>query len=106
MKSEGQITDSMFYIMTALTRPRHGYAIMSLIEETTQGRIAIGPASMYTIIKKLLKQEWIYLQDGSDSRRKVYELTNQGKVVLKDEMNVRKLMVQLAEEGLGGMDNE
>ncbi|MEK4970050.1 PadR family transcriptional regulator [Cytobacillus sp. FSL R7-0696] len=106
MKSEGQITDSMFYIMTALTRPRHGYAIMSLIEETTQGRIAIGPASMYTIIKKLLKQEWIYLQDGSDSRRKVYELTNQGKVVLKGEMNVRKLMVQLAEEGLGGMDNE
>ncbi|ASV69710.1 MULTISPECIES: PadR family transcriptional regulator [Cytobacillus] len=106
MKSEGQITDSMFYIMTALTRPRHGYAIMSLIEETTQGRIAIGPASMYTIIKKLLKQEWIYLQDGSDSRRKVYELTKQGKVVLKDEMNVRKLMVQLAEEGLGGMDNE
>lgn len=61
---------------------------------------------MYTIIKKLLKQGWIYLQDGSDSRRKVYELTNQGKVVLKDEMNVRKLMVQLAEEGLGGMDNE
>ncbi|MED1606835.1 helix-turn-helix transcriptional regulator [Cytobacillus kochii] len=106
MKSEGQITDSMFYIMTALTRPRHGYAIMSLIEETTQGRISIGPASMYTIIKKLLKQEWIYLQDGSDSRRKVYELTKQGKVILKDEMNVRKLMVQLAEEGLGGMDNE
>ncbi|MEK5102738.1 PadR family transcriptional regulator [Cytobacillus sp. FSL W7-1323] len=106
MKSEVQITDSMFYIMTALTRPRHGYAIMSLIEVTTQGRIAIGPASMYTIIKKLLKQEWIYLQDGSDSRRKVYELTKQGKVVLKDEMNVRKLMVQLAEEGLGGMDNE
>lgn len=102
MKSEGQVTDSMFYIMAALTRPRHGYAIMTLIEETTKGGIAIGPASMYTIIKKLLKQEWIYMQDGSDSRRKVYELTQRGKLVLKEEVALRKLMVRLAEEGLGG----
>ena len=55
----------MFYIMAALTKPKHGYAIMNLIEETTKGAITIGPASMYTIIKKLLKQEWIYLHDGS-----------------------------------------
>src|SRR5690625_6709141 len=52
-----QLTDSMFYIMAALTKPRHGYAIMNLIEETTKGVITIGPASMYTIIKKLLKQD-------------------------------------------------
>jgi DNA-binding PadR family transcriptional regulator len=53
----------MFYIMAVLTKPKHGYAIMNLIEETTKGAITIGPASMYTIIKKLLKQEWIYLHD-------------------------------------------
>lgn len=95
-----QLTDSVFYIMAALTKPRHGYAIMSLIEETTEGAISIGPASMYTIIKKLLKQEWIYLHDGSDSRRKTYLLTDQGREVLEEEIRLRKLMIQLAETGL------
>lgn len=100
MKTTEQLTDSMFYIMAALTKPRHGYAIMSLIEETTNGEITIGPASMYTIIKKLLKQEWIYLYDGSDSRRKTYLLTDKGREVLEEDVRIRKLMIQLAETGL------
>lgn len=95
-----QITDTMFYIMAALTKPRHGYAIMNLIEETTEGKITIGPASMYTIIKKLLKQEWIYLYDDSDSRRKTYLLTEKGKQILAEEIQLRKSIVQLAENGL------
>ncbi|PFH79317.1 PadR family transcriptional regulator [Bacillus cereus] len=100
MKKTEQLTDSMFYIMAALIKPRHGYAIMSLIEETTNGAITIGPASMYTIIKKLLKQEWIYLYDGSDSRRKTYLLTDKGREVLEEDVKIRKLMIKLAETGL------
>ncbi|PGM71254.1 PadR family transcriptional regulator [Bacillus cereus] len=100
MKKTDQLTDSMFYIMAALIKPRHGYAIMSLIEETTNGAITIGPASMYTIIKKLLKQEWIYLYDGSDSRRKTYLLTDKGREVLEEDVKIRKLMIKLAETGL------
>ncbi len=100
MKTTEQLTDSMFYIMAALTKPRHGYAIMSLIEERTKGAITIGPASMYTIIKKLLKQEWIYLYDGSNPRRKTYLLTEKGKEVLEEDVKLRKLMIELAELGL------
>jgi DNA-binding PadR family transcriptional regulator len=100
MNKAEQLTDLMFYIMAALTKPRHGYAIMSLIEETTKGAITIGPASMYTIIKKLLKQEWIYLYDGSDSRRKTYLLTEKGRDVLEEDVKLRKQMIQLAETGL------
>ncbi|WP_078592881.1 PadR family transcriptional regulator [Evansella clarkii] len=100
MKTTEQLTDSMFYIMAALTEPRHGYAIMNLIEESTKGAVSIGPASMYTIIKKLLKQEWIYLHDGTDSRRKTYLLTEKGREVLEGEVRIRKLMITLAEEGL------
>lgn len=100
MKKTEQLTDSMFNIMATLSKPMHGYAIMNLIEETTKGAITIGPASMYTIIKKLLQQEWIYLHDGSDSRRKTYLLTEKGKEVLEEELKLRKLMIQLAETGL------
>ena len=100
MHKTEQLTDSMFYIMAALTEPRHGYAIMNLIEETSEGVIKIGPASMYTIIKKLQKQEWIYLYDGTDSRRKTYLLTGKGREVLEQELSVRKRLIQLAEQGL------
>ncbi|WP_062051807.1 PadR family transcriptional regulator [Bacillus sp. JCM 19034] len=100
MKKTEQLTDSMFYIMAALTEPRHGYAIMNLIEETTKGAVTIGPASMYTIIKKLLKQEWIYLHDGTDSRRKTYLLTDKGRDVLEEDIRIRKRLIQLAEDGL------
>lgn len=100
LKKTEQLTDSMFYIMAALTKPRHGYAIMSLIEETTKGVITIGPASMYTIIKKLLNQEWIYLHDQSDSRRKTYQLTEKGSQALEEDLKVRKRMIALAEAGL------
>lgn len=62
--------------------------------------ITIGPASMYTIIKKLLKQEWIYLHDGSDSRRKTYLLTSKGKEILEEDVKIRKMMIHLAEIGL------
>lgn len=100
MKKAEQLTDSMFYIMAALSKPRHGYAIMSLIEETSNGVVTIGPASMYTIIKKLLQNNWIYLYDDSDSRRKVYTLTEQGRAILKEDLKIRKLMIQLAEQEL------
>lgn len=86
--------------MAALTKPRHGYAIMSLIEETSKGAISIGPASMYTIIKKLLKNEWVYLYDDSDTRRKTYLLTEKGREVLEEDLKIRRLMIQLAENGL------
>lgn len=86
--------------MAALTEPRHGYAVMSLIEETTKGTFVIGPASLYTIIKKILDQQFIVLHDASDSRRKVYVLTEKGREVLREDIERRKVMIELAEFGL------
>ncbi|ARK32317.1 PadR family transcriptional regulator [Halalkalibacter krulwichiae] len=100
MKQLEQLTDSVFYIMAALTKPRHGYAVMNVIEEATKGAVKIGPASMYTIIKKLLKQELIYLYDESDSRRKTYFLTDKGREVLTEDIERRKVMIQIAVDGL------
>lgn len=97
-----QLTDSVFYIMTGFTVPRHGYAVMSLVEELTEGQVVIGPASLYTIIKKLMKEQYIELFDDSDSRRKVYALTQKGRDVLEADIERRKKMVQFAIEGLKG----
>ncbi|WP_153730275.1 PadR family transcriptional regulator [Sporosarcina obsidiansis] len=100
MKSFESLTDSVFYIMASLTEPRHGYAVMSLVEETTKGAFVIGPASLYTIIKKLLKEQLIVLHDESDSRRKVYVLTDIGRQTLETDIARRKVMIEMAEKGL------
>ncbi len=102
MKPIEQLTDSVFYIMAAFTQPRHGYAVMSLIEETTKGTFVIGPATLYTIIKKLIDQQLIILHDDSDSRRKVYVLTEKGRMILAEDIERRKVMIELAEKGLEG----
>ena len=104
MNSLEQLTDSVFYIMAGFSQPRHGYAVMSLVEELTEAQVVIGPASLYTIIKKLLKEQYIELFDDSDSRRKVYVLTKLGRHVLLQDIERRKTMITFAEAGLkGGM---
>jgi len=100
LKSLEHLTDSVFYIMAALTDPRHGYAVMSLIEETTKGTFVVGPASLYTIIKKLIAEQLIQIHDDSDSRRKVYILTQKGRDILLQDIERRKGMIHLAEQGL------
>lgn len=102
MKSLEQLTDSVFYIMACFTKPRHGYAVMNLIEELTDGQVVVGPASLYTIIKKLMGEHYIDLYDESDSRRKVYVLTEKGREVLTADIDRRKTMVEFAERELKG----
>ncbi|MGE6257010.1 PadR family transcriptional regulator [Heyndrickxia sporothermodurans] len=102
MKSLDQLTDSVFYIMAGFIKPRHGYAVMNLVEEITEGQVVIGPASLYTIIKKLMNESFIELYDDSDSRRKIYVLTSKGRDVLLHDIERRKKMVEFAEQGLKG----
>lgn len=104
MKSFEPLTDSVFYIMSAFTEPRHGYAVMGLVEETTNGTFVIGPASLYTIIKKLSKEQYIVLHEESDARRKVYRLTDLGRQALNADMIRRKVMIEFAEKGLDGSE--
>lgn len=100
MKSLEHLTDSVFYIMAALTEPRHGYAVMSLIEEKTRGTFIVGPASLYTIIKKLIAEQLIQIHNDTDSRRKVYILTRKGRDILLQDIERRKGMIYMAEQGL------
>lgn len=102
MKSLEQLTDSVFYIMAAFITPRHGYAVMSLVEEITEGTVVIGPASLYTIIKKLTNESYIELYSDEDSRRKEYVLTELGREILQRDISRRKTMLEFAETGLQG----
>ena len=76
------LTDSTYLILISLAEPLHGYAIMQKVKEMSNGETEIGPASLYTIIKKLQTAELIMLIEQDDSRKKTYGLTQKGKEIL------------------------
>ena len=93
----GELTDSAFYILASLIKEKHGYLIMKTVEELTNNKVIIGPASLYTTLKKLLKAGLIELNPITDEQKKVYKITNSGKDMLVKEIERKKQMVKFAE---------
>jgi len=94
-----QLSDSFYYIMISLVKPRHGYLIMQFVEEISGGEFKVGPATLYTVLKKLLEAELIELE-SEGSRKKVYQLTPKGKNVVIQEIARREKMVLLGKHEL------
>jgi len=80
----GALTEAVFYILLSLVTPLHGYGIMHRVTELTEGRVNLGPGTLYGAINTLLDKRWIELV--SEGRKKEYLLTELGKVVLDDEI--------------------
>lgn len=92
----GELTDTYYYILLSLIKPKHGYLIMKSVEEISEGEFSIGPASLYTSIKKLLDAELIKLTEESD-QKKTYAITDKGIESLKNELERKRKMVKIAE---------
>ena len=89
------VFDSAYLIMLSLREPSHGYAIMQYADRMTSGAIKLGPATLYTTLKKLEKIKYICAVKSDDSRRKLYQLTEAGISVLIKEIEKRGMMANL-----------
>lgn len=96
----GELTDAAFYILSSVIEKKHGYLIMKTIEEFSNNEFTIGPASLYTTLKKLLAAELVELKHDKDDNKKVYKITNNGKYMLKKEIERKKQMVKFAQNFL------
>ena len=86
------MTEAMYYVLLALTRPDHGYGLMQHIKELTGGRVVMGPGTLYGILTRLRKDKFIILRDETD-RKKTYEITQEGRDALLAEYGRLKQMV-------------
>src|SRR4029453_15386576 len=75
----------MFHIMLALAdRERHGYDIMREVDERTEGKVRLGPGTLYGSIKRMLNDGLVEELDErpdpelDDERRRYYRLTDFG----------------------------
>lgn len=94
----GELTDTSFYILLSLVEARHGYLIMKNIEEMTNHEFTIGPASMYTTIKKLLAAGMIEQLAEEVDTRKTYIATEKGLELLNKDIKRREVMIQHAKK--------
>ncbi|WP_252232661.1 PadR family transcriptional regulator [Clostridium sp. ZBS15] len=93
----GELTEAYYYILLSLIKPKHGYLVMKSVKEMSEGAFSIGPASLYTSIKKLLDAEFIKLTQESE-QKKVYVVTGKGIESLKNEIERKRKMIKIAEK--------
>ena len=98
------LTPAVFHIMLVLAdEDRHGYDIMREIANATDGKIQMGPGTLYGTIKRMLQAGLIVETDErpdpalDDSRRRYYRLTDLGQLVLAAEVERLTSLVQIAQ---------
>lgn len=96
LKSYIPMTETAFYILLSLTKPRHGYGIIKHVEEITNGRIHLGSGTVYGTLTKM-QRDGIITVYADEKRKKIYEITDMGKKLIKEEM---KRLKELHENAL------
>lgn len=98
------LTPAVFHILLALAgKVRHGYDIMREVDVLTDGRVQMGPGTLYGSIKRMLRSGLIEEADErpdpvlDDSRRRYYRLTDFGRAVLAAEVERLAHLVDAAQ---------
>ena len=92
------LTEAVYYILLSLIRPMHGYGIMQNVEQLSGGRVKLGAGTLYGALNTLLEKGWITaLSEENGSRKKEYQITCQGKEMLRCEI-IR--LTELIENGV------
>lgn len=95
------LTEAAYYVLISLNKPRHGYGIMQHVEGLTNGRIQIGAGTMYGNLSRMEK-EGLINSVAEEDRKKIYELSEKGKIVLKLEL---ERLEELLNHGKSEMGN-
>lgn len=90
------LTETTFYILLVLNNPSHGYGIIQEIDRLSEGDVKVAAGTMYGAIEHLLKLNWIEEIPSTDRRRRVYQITNDGKAILSLESQRLKKLSALA----------
>ena len=89
------LTEATYYTLLSLISPLHGYGIMKKVEEMSKGRVSLAAGTLYGVLSVLLENKLILLigEDENNKRRKLYQITDQGKLLISHEIKRLKEMV-------------
>lgn len=100
-----ELTRAMTLVLIVLSdSPRHGYSIMTTIEEMTDYSVSAG--TLYRSLERLQNAELLKeihehsLFDSEDERRRYYQITDSGRKALNDELTRLEKLLQVAKGDL------
>lgn len=93
------LSEATFYVLLVLTEPLHGYGIMQKVEDISEGNVVIGPGTLYGAFSTLEKQGLI-IKLREEERRKYYQLSDKGRMVLAEHVRRLEIMFRNAQIAL------
>ena len=99
------LTPAVFYILLALADgERHGYGIMKQVEMDSQGKVTMGPGTLYGSLKRMLDADFVRESNKrvdptmDDQRRIYYQMTSIGAQALAAELARYQRVVTIAQQ--------
>lgn len=101
LKKYRPMTETTYYTLLAVMRPRHGYAIMQFVNGLTEGRIRLGTGTLYTMTGRL-QEDGLISMVAQDNGKKTYQITETGRELLILETERLKYQLQNGTQILRG----
>ena len=102
--AQAPLTPAVLHILLALsTGERHGYGIMKQVKADSQGKVKMGPGTLYGSIARMTEAGLVRESDRrvdpemDDERRIYYQLTDAGQTALGAELRRYRGVVAVAE---------
>ena len=78
------LTEQMFYVLLTLREECCGPDVMARISNLTQGRVTVGPGTLYNLLDSFQAAGWI-METKTEGRRRSYLITPAGEQALAEE---------------------
>lgn len=95
------LTEQMFYILLCLRREQCGTDVMAQVAALTQGRVSVGPGTLYNLLESFLSAGYI-AETKVEGRKRSYLITEAGEAALADEYRRLRLLAADYEAQTGG----
>ena len=95
------LSEPMYFILIALTKPMHGYEIMQTVSAISHERVRVGAGTLYALLARF-ENEDIILRLDDDGRKKTYVITEKGRNLLDREYGRLKESIMAYDKNISG----
>lgn len=104
-KNTKALTQPMYYILLSLKEKRHGYEIMQYVDWLTEGRVKVGPGTLYALLSRFEEDGFIKMVSDDDNK-KTYLIQDLGQEAVDQEIERLQLLLNDAARVEEGNEDE
>ena len=106
IQENNPLPPAALHVLLALAaQDLHGYGILLEINRISNGEYRVGPGTLYDNLMKLSNLGWVEDYEGKgeavEEHRRMYHLTDAGRLVLAADVRRMKRVVRVANKRLG-----